>query len=174
MRVVRSCEVTSHPVLLCSERVHQRSVVQLRALVSHSVYSHPEGTSVFLWSPFLTPRMRAWSRAAQEARRDSCFLVRVPEPLRHPRLDSTDGSRGFVLSSPTYVSQNTLDHFSNTPVAFCSLLVIADPLFPQRWIFAPTCVIVLDHGIECLVIGQKVLSITSSAFLHHNLEIVSA
>ena len=138
--------------------------MQFRALVSHSVYSHPEGTSVFLWSPFLTPGMRAWSRAAQEARRDSCFLVRVPEPLCHPRLDSTDGSRGFVLSSPTYVSQSMLDHFSNTLVAFCSLLVIAAPLFPQSWMFAPTCVIFSDRAIECPVIGQKVLSITSSAF----------
>ena len=48
IRVVESCEVASHPVFLYSERVHRRGVVLFHALVSHSVYSHPARTNVFL------------------------------------------------------------------------------------------------------------------------------
>ena len=40
MRVVESCEMTSYPVFLHSERVHKKSFVLFHALVSHSVYSH--------------------------------------------------------------------------------------------------------------------------------------
>ena len=49
--------------------------------------------------------------------------------------------QGIRFVRSTVVSQSMIDPLSNTPAAFCSLLVIADPLFPQRWIFAPTSVI---------------------------------
>ena len=46
VHVVKSCEVTSRPVYLCSERVHRRGVVLFHALMSHCVHPHPEGTDV--------------------------------------------------------------------------------------------------------------------------------
>ena len=46
----KACEVTSHSVFLDMESVHGGSVVLFHALVAHSVYSHPEGTNVFIWS----------------------------------------------------------------------------------------------------------------------------
>ena len=42
--VAESCDVSSHPVFLCSERGHKRCVVLFHALVSHSVHSHPART----------------------------------------------------------------------------------------------------------------------------------
>ena len=120
--------------------------------------------------PLLTPSMRAWSRAPQEAKWDCCFLVRVQEPLCHPRLESTDALKLRIrFDRSRVVSPIVLDHFSNTPVAFRSLFVMAEPLLLQTRIFAPTCVIFSAQGIVCpqtfkvafgerVVLVQKVLS----------------
>ena len=77
--------------------------------------------------------MRAWSRAPQEAKCDTCFFVKFHDPLCHARLDSTDALKQairFVRSRD--LSQRMLDHLSKTPVAFWILFVTAESLFPQR------------------------------------------
>ena len=115
----------------------------------------------------LTPSKRARSRAPQEAKWDSCFFGKGPG---HPRLESTDALKQRIrFDRSTVVSQSLLDHFTNTPVAFCSLFVVAEPLLLQTRIFAPTCVIFSAQGIVCpptfkvafgerVVLVQKVLS----------------
>ena len=113
--------------------------------------------------PLLTPSMRAWSPAPQQAKWDSCFLVRVQEPRCHPRLESTDAlKQRSRFDRSRAVSQSLLDHFSNTPVAFWNLFVIADPLLLQKWVFAPTCMVFSAHAISCpstfkVAFGERVV-----------------
>ena len=82
----------------------------------------------------------------------------------HRRSEAENSFRQSRVVSPIM-----LDHFSNTPVAFRSLLVMAEPLLLQTRIFAPTCVIFSAQGIVCpqtfkvafgerVVLVQKVLS----------------
>ena len=145
--------------------------------------------------PLLRPSTRAWIRAPHEARCETCFFVKFQDPLCHAKLDNTDALKQairFVRSKD--LSQRMLDHFSKTPVAFWILFIIADSLFPQRWIFAPTNVIFSVQGIvcspifkfvfgECVELVQKVVSSpvskpaskkTLNAFFDHELEVFFA
>ena len=90
-----------------------------RALVSHSVHSHPEGTNVLRGPLF---GCRACERGVVRPMRFLLFSWVVQQPLGHPRLESTDALKQrmrFVGSR--VVAKSLLDHFSNMPVAFCSL-----------------------------------------------------
>ena len=85
--VVETCEVTSHSVFLDSERAHKRGFVLFHTLMTHSVYSASRMSQCL---PLVLFLLRSCARGAPKRPNVTCFLVRVQEPLCHPRLDSAD------------------------------------------------------------------------------------